>query len=154
MRRNESVKQYFNDMMRLFTLARTPDEKQKISFLNGGVPHFYQSVLIASRPKTTDDWIDVALDVEKSNAMRDRRQPATSSTFNSATYTNSKQEGSKQNYENNSKPTPTAKRQCPRCRDHGFTEYHAWQQCPREDIRQKNSKTPAAPKNGGGGSSN
>ena len=142
--------------MRLLTLGEA-NEKTSVAMLTDGMPNAYKSIIIASRPQTTDDWLSVAQDIEASRVVYNREH--TYATTKSATSDNSFVPNSNKS---ESKPKPRGRKPppspCPRCLEQGVPAdkaNHWMNECSRERTPRppkNNNSSPAGDLNSPGGS--
>lgn len=65
LKKDETVNEYFNDKLQI--LRRTGlKETGQIAMLTDGMPQHFRTPLISARPKDTNSWLSIALDLETS----------------------------------------------------------------------------------------
>ena len=68
----ETVLQYFNDMMSLLAESEAT-EKIQLALLTRNMPESYRIQIAGHNPKTTEDWIELALAIEEAKSHRSIR---------------------------------------------------------------------------------
>lgn len=130
--RSETVQKYFDDKMRLLQQTGL-DDIDMVAILNRGMPSFYQSHLIASKIKSTSEWLSTALEFESNFKRQEKfRKPKPFSDPKAMVANASKDKTNK------SKPQPKACRICIR---KGIPDQLHWHsECPHRDPDWKSKK--------------
>ena len=139
LKEGETIQAYFLEKRRLLDLAGQTQENQ-IALLTRGLPSkLMKAQVAASRPRTTADWLEIALAVEntlKTNedtAKPDRKsRPARVNHINDQGNTGQRgQFRSGQSHSNRSDSNQNPNTPCPVCRLFGQREFHWKRNCPR-----------------------
>ena len=143
----ETIQAYFLEKRRLLDLAGQTQENQ-IALLTRGLPSkLMKAQAAASRPRTTADWLEIALAVENTlkstddTAKTDRKsRPARVNHVNDHGTNGARgQSGSGQSQSNRFDSNQSPSTPCPICRLLGQREFHWKRNCPR--VRPVNEST-------------
>ena len=143
----ETIQAYFLEKRRLLDLAGQTQENQ-IALLTRGLPSKLKKAQVAaSRPRTTADWLEIALAVENTlkstddTAKTDRKsRPVRVNHVNDHGTNGARgQSGSGQSQSNRFDSNQSPSTLCPICRLLGQREFHWKRNCPR--IRPVNEST-------------
>lgn len=147
LKKHEVIQSYFDDKTRLMELAGLP-RGSMLDLLTDGLPPSYRHVLASRDPRSLFEWSRCAQSIESSNGRFDHRsdnRTDTQAVNVSSTYNRSEAKPVKRDSRHLEETTPTDP--CPRCLQHGKTEYHWARTCsypPRRWDGQVPKKTPAS----------
>ena len=136
----ETVKDYFEDKMRYLRRAKL-DEEAMAASLTEGMPQSYKIGLHAAQLKTTNNWIAVALSLEKDQDLNRSRPHPSSHHPKPSIYFQSDDDGLQSNSDHSDSSTPSVnyrnrrRRQdytprCQICKKQGKKEFHWHRDCP------------------------
>ena len=153
LKNGETIQAYFLEKRRLLDLAGQTQENQ-IALLTRGLPSkLMKAQVAASRPRTTADWLEIALAVENTlkssddTAKPDRKpRPARVNHVNDQGNSGTRgQFGSGSSQPNRSDSNQNPNTPCPVCRLFGQREFHWKRNCPR--LRPVNESSGSANNN-------
>ena len=132
---NETIVSYFNEKRRLMILANQ-DDKNQVDLLTRGLNNErMESHIAAQQPKTTQQWLSIALAIE---SVRKTHTENEAQSHHNETHSHHNTSDHKNwNQKPNSRPFPRpdfskpATTPCPFCKFVGFKEIHWKRDCPR-----------------------
>ncbi|KAL8947717.1 MAG: hypothetical protein Q9183_007757 [Haloplaca sp. 2 TL-2023] len=139
----ETVSQYFNEKRRLLIKAGAPIPIQ-VALLNSGMPDAYQQIIGAQLPKTPNEWLKIALQLEQSRNKRIVKPTESAFLADDDDLLLVKTHMKSRNSSSDKPPTP-----CPHCSRLGYPNEMHWKRtCPRrqstENVCQGQIKTDTA----------
>ena len=151
LRSTETVESYYNDMRRILLSAKQSDECQ-VEFLTRGMPDSYRLQIAALRPKTPQDWLEIAISIEDAKRRRfSKPTEATNYSEESCEAANRSKDDRRNKFRGEDRKKYLSRTQpnsdlpaepCPRCqKQYGLMEYHWKRLCPREDKNQTTPKS-------------
>ena len=140
----ESVKDYFKDKMRYLRRVKF-DEEAMAASLTEGMPHSYKAGLHAAQLKNTNNWIAVALSLEKDQEpnrfrphMSSHSRPTVHFQSDDQTQNNSEQREPRQFNRRRQDYLP----RCQICKKQGKKEFHWHRDCPLNKSRDSSLSSP------------
>ena len=130
----ETIQTYFDEKTRLLTLANVP-ESAMIDLLTDGLPFHYRGVLCANDPTTLSDWLRVAQSFESVKRNEPRSSTVATVSTDANNGSNAKK-GWKPRTNNSKDDDDKPSKACPRCLEHGKTEWHWARKCPSYPPRK------------------
>ena len=131
----ETVEQYYNDMRRLLLKAHVSDAGQ-VELLTKGMPDSYRIQISALQPKTPQQWLSIAINIEEAKRKRYVRQEVATHSGkeieNKESMYRIDQRKDQRNYSRTQPNSDLPAEPCPHClRRYRLTEYHWKRVCPR-----------------------
>ena len=129
----ETVLAYYNDMRRLMAETGAAAAIQ-VAMLTKGMPESYRPLIASHKPKTPEDWIEIALVVEESKGKRYNKPSLTEATLLTQRFDRKSQSKKpykeKREFKSMDFSKPPSK-PCRYCLDKGEQNFHWMRFCPK-----------------------